>query len=101
MNTPDHLHYTEDHEWANYNGNEVSIGITDFAQSQLGDVIFVELPEVGEEIARLPLGSHAWFGTGVRHSAPDEPVNICFLLAAEVTQALHNVCVKDFAPSNM
>jgi glycine cleavage system H protein len=50
MNTPDHLHYTEDHEWANYNGNEVSIGITDFAQSQLGDVIFVELPEVGEEI---------------------------------------------------
>ena len=50
MNTPDHLHYTEDHEWANYNGNEVTIGITDFAQSQLGDVIFVELPEVGEEI---------------------------------------------------
>ena len=45
MNTPDHLHYTEDHEWANYNGNEVTIGITDFAQSQLGDVIFVELPE--------------------------------------------------------
>ena len=50
MNTPDHLYYTEDHEWANYNGNEVSIGITDYAQSQLGDVIFVELPEVGEEI---------------------------------------------------
>ena len=51
MNTPDHLHYTEDHEWANYNGNEVTIGITDYAQSQLGDVIFVELPEVGEEIS--------------------------------------------------
>ena len=50
MNTPDHLHYTEDHEWASYNGNEVTIGITDFAQSQLGDVIFVELPEAGEEI---------------------------------------------------
>jgi glycine cleavage system H protein len=50
MKTPDHLHYTEDHEWANYNGNEVTIGITDFAQSQLGDVIFVELPEAGEEI---------------------------------------------------
>ena len=45
MNTPDHLHYTEDHEWASYNGNEVTIGITDFAQNQLGDVIFVELPE--------------------------------------------------------
>tara|TARA_B100001996_G_C18339944_1_gene469741 strand:+ start:106 stop:483 length:378 start_codon:yes stop_codon:yes gene_type:complete len=50
MNTPDHLHYTEDHEWAKYNKDEVSIGITDFAQSQLGDVIFIELPEVGEEI---------------------------------------------------
>ena len=50
MNTPDHLHYTEDHEWANYNENVVTIGITDFAQSQLGDVIFVELPEAGEEI---------------------------------------------------
>ena len=50
MNTPDHLHYTEDHEWVNYNGNEVTIGITDFAQNQLGDVIFVELPEAGEEI---------------------------------------------------
>ena len=51
MNTPDHLHYTEDHEWADYKNDEVTIGITDYAQSQLGDVIFVELPEVGDEIS--------------------------------------------------
>tara|TARA_B100000029_G_scaffold159591_1_gene155258 strand:+ start:5673 stop:6050 length:378 start_codon:yes stop_codon:yes gene_type:complete len=51
MNTPDHLLYTEEHEWANYNNDEVTVGITDYAQSQLGDVIFVELPEVGEEIS--------------------------------------------------
>ena len=48
MNTPEHLHYTEDHEWANYNGDEVTIGITDFAQSQLGDIIFVEMPLAGD-----------------------------------------------------
>jgi len=51
MNTPDHLLYTEDHEWAKYNDTEVTIGITDYAQSQLGDVIFVELPEVGDSIS--------------------------------------------------
>jgi glycine cleavage system H protein len=51
MNTPDHLLYTKEHEWANYNNDEVTVGITDYAQSQLGDVIFVELPEVGEEIS--------------------------------------------------
>ena len=50
MNTPDHLLYTKDHEWANFKDNEVVIGITDYAQSQLGDVIFIELPEVGVEL---------------------------------------------------
>ena len=50
MNTPNHLFYTKEHEWAQFNDNEVIIGITDYAQSQLGDVIFLELPNVGEEI---------------------------------------------------
>ena len=50
MDTPDHLLYTKDHEWANFKDNEVVIGITDYAQSQLGDVIFIELPEVGVEL---------------------------------------------------
>ena len=50
MNTPDHLLYTKDHECANFKDNEVVIGITNYAQSQLGDVIFIELPEVGVEL---------------------------------------------------
>ena len=50
MDTPDHLLYTKDHEWANFKDNEVVIGITDYAQSQLGDVIFIEFPEVGVEL---------------------------------------------------
>ena len=50
MDTIDHLLYTKDHEWANFKDNEVVIGITDYAQSQLGDVIFIEFPEVGVEL---------------------------------------------------
>ena len=50
MNTPNHLFYTKEHEWADFNDNKVIIGITDYAQSQLGDIIFLELPNIGEEI---------------------------------------------------
>ena len=50
MSIPEKLLYTEEHEWADFSGNEVVIGITDYAQGQLGDVVFVEFPEVGEEI---------------------------------------------------
>ena len=48
MNTPDHLLYTKEHEWADFKENEVTIGITDYAQGQLGDIIFIEFPEVGQ-----------------------------------------------------
>lgn len=44
---PNNLKYTKDHEWALIEGDTVTVGITDFAQSQLGDIVFVELPEVG------------------------------------------------------
>ena len=44
---PQDLSYTPDDEWVRREGDEVVIGVTDFAQSQLGDVVFVELPEVG------------------------------------------------------
>ena len=43
--------YTADHEWLRIEGDVVTVGITDFAQSQLGDVVFVELPKVGTELA--------------------------------------------------
>jgi glycine cleavage system H protein len=58
MNTPKELRYSEEHEWVRVEGDKVRIGITDFAQSELGDIVFVELPEVGTEItANEPFGS--------------------------------------------
>ncbi len=50
MDFPDELKYTEEHEWLLMEGDLVSVGITDFAQDQLGDVVFVELPEVGDRV---------------------------------------------------
>jgi len=47
MSIPENLRYTADHEWVNFSGNECVVGITDHAQDSLGDVTFVELPEVG------------------------------------------------------
>ncbi|WP_243298905.1 glycine cleavage system protein GcvH [Bacillus litorisediminis] len=58
MSTPKDLRYTKEHEWVKLEGDKVRIGITDFAQSELGDIVFVELPEVGDEItANDPFGS--------------------------------------------
>lgn len=48
LNLPDDLRYTKDHEWAKAAGDGVKIGISDYAQDQLGDIVFVELPEVGD-----------------------------------------------------
>ena len=45
---PDDIHYAKSHEWAKAEGENVKVGITDFAQDQLGDIVFVEMPEVGE-----------------------------------------------------
>ena len=50
MNTPKNLLYTKDHEWVDLKENKSTIGITDYAQSQLGDIIFLELPSVGDKI---------------------------------------------------
>lgn len=58
MNVPKELRYSQEHEWARVEGNTVRIGITDFAQSELGDIVFVELPEVGAQLtANEPFGS--------------------------------------------
>ena len=51
MNIPTDLKYTEDHEWIRVEGNEAYIGITDFAQGELGDIVFVEVETVDEELA--------------------------------------------------
>lgn len=51
MNFPAELKYTKDHEWIRVEGDEATIGITEFAQRELGDIVFVEIPTTGEEIA--------------------------------------------------
>ena len=48
-NTPEDLNYTKDHEWVRVKGDEATVGITDHAQNQLGDVVYVELPKVGDK----------------------------------------------------
>ncbi|PWW29635.1 glycine cleavage system H protein [Cytobacillus oceanisediminis] len=58
MSTPKELRYSEEHEWVKTEDGKVRIGITHFAQSELGDIVFVELPEVGDELtADEPFGS--------------------------------------------
>ena len=58
MNFPDNLRYTKDHEWILLEGNIATIGITDFAQHELGDIVYVEIETVGK-----PLAAEAVFGT--------------------------------------
>lgn len=50
MRFPENLKYTKDHEWAKVDGKQITVGITDHAQSALGDIVFVELPKVGREL---------------------------------------------------
>lgn len=50
MNFPDNLKYTKDHEWVRVEGNVAVIGITEFAQSELGDIVYVEIETEGEEV---------------------------------------------------
>ena len=50
MNIPEDLRYSSDHEWVRVDGDVITIGITDFAQDNLGDVVFFDIPEVGDEV---------------------------------------------------
>lgn len=58
MTFPEDLRYTKDHEWVRLEGNTAVIGITDFAQGELGDIVYVDIPSVGQT-----LGQHQVFGT--------------------------------------
>jgi glycine cleavage system H protein len=58
MNIPEGLQYTKDHEWVKIEGNTATIGITDFAQSELGDIVYVDINTVGQQVA-----AHEIFGT--------------------------------------
>ncbi|HSY76712.1 MAG TPA: glycine cleavage system protein H, partial [Bacteroidia bacterium] len=58
MNFPDNLKYTKDHEWIKVSGNEAYVGITEFAQGELGDIVFIDINTVGQDIKHSEL-----FGT--------------------------------------
>ncbi|MGI9610285.1 MAG: glycine cleavage system protein GcvH [Acidimicrobiia bacterium] len=51
MNVPEELRYSSDHEWIRVDGSRITLGITDYAQDALGDVVFVDVPEVGTTVA--------------------------------------------------
>lgn len=53
MEYPENLFYTKEHEWIKVEGNMVTIGITDYAQHELGDIVYVELPTVGKELEQM------------------------------------------------
>lgn len=58
MNIPQDLKYTKDHEWIKVEGTTATVGITDFAQGELGDIVYVDISSVGQEVAQ-----HEVFGT--------------------------------------
>ncbi len=58
MNIPEELKYTKDHEWVKVEGNVATVGITDFAQSELGDIVYVDISTAGQDIKQ-----HEIFGT--------------------------------------
>ncbi len=58
MNIPQDLKYTKDHEWIKIEGNAATIGITDFAQNELGDIVYVDISSVGQDVKQ-----HDVFGT--------------------------------------
>jgi glycine cleavage system H protein len=53
VNVPSELKYTKEHEWIRIEGDMATVGITDWAQGELGDIVFVELPEIGAEVAQM------------------------------------------------
>jgi glycine cleavage system H protein len=77
-NIPENLRYSKDHEWVSVEGDVATIGITDYAQSSLGDVVYVDFPRVGDKFA-----SHDAFGSVESVKAVSE---IFTPLAGEVTE---------------
>ena len=90
LNLPEDLRYTDDHEWAKDNGGAVRMGISDYAQDQLGDIVFVELPEVGSSFEKgeefgtvesvkavselyMPIGGEV---TAINEALADEPERV-------------------------
>jgi glycine cleavage system H protein len=84
-NVPEDLHYSKDHEWVRVEGNIASIGITDYAQNSLGDVVYVELPKVGEDFA-----ANESFGSVESVKAVSEVFSPLSGTVAEVNESLND-----------
>jgi len=82
-NVPEDLHYSKDHEWVRVEGDVAVVGITDYAQNSLGDVVYVELPKVGEEFA-----ANESFGSVESVKAVSEVFSPVSGTVAEVNEAL-------------
>jgi glycine cleavage system H protein len=84
-NVPENLHYSKDHEWVRVEGDTAVVGITDHAQEQLGDVVYVELPKPGEDFA-----AHESFGSVESVKAVSEIFTPVSGKVAEVNQTLND-----------
>jgi len=84
-NVPENLHYSKDHEWVRVEGDLAVIGITDHAQEQLGDVVYVELPKAGESFA-----AHESFGSVESVKAVSEVFTPVSGEVAEVNESLND-----------
>ncbi|CAN5715478.1 glycine cleavage system protein GcvH [soil metagenome] len=83
-NVPEDLHYSKDHEWVRVEGDVAVVGITDYAQNSLGDVVYVELPKVGEEFA-----ANESFGSVESVKAVSEVFSPVSGTVADVNEALN------------
>jgi glycine cleavage system H protein len=84
-NVPENLHYSKDHEWVRVEGDTAVVGITDHAQEQLGDVVYVELPKPGEDFA-----AHESFGSVESVKAVSEIFTPVSGKVTEVNQSLND-----------
>ncbi|MDQ3174958.1 MAG: glycine cleavage system protein GcvH, partial [Acidobacteriota bacterium] len=84
-NVPEDLHYSKDHEWLRVEGDVAVVGITDYAQNSLGDVVYVELPKMGEEFA-----ANESFGSVESVKAVSEVFSPVSGTVAEVNEALND-----------
>ena len=84
-NVPEDLHYSKDHEWVRVEGDAAVVGITDYAQNSLGDVVYVELPKAGEEFA-----ANESFGSVESVKAVSEVFSPISGTVAEVNEALND-----------
>jgi glycine cleavage system H protein len=84
-NVPEDLHYSKDHEWVRVDGEVAVVGITDYAQNSLGDVVYVELPKVGEQFA-----ANESFGSVESVKAVSEVFSPVSGTVAEVNEALND-----------